>query len=118
MIDVTGSGNKLDGAFALSGGLTPDHVLINFMGSGDNLQGAANGATLEGTFLAPNLGIQLNSLNIDGRLFGGEAGTNFQFVSNAFIQQLPEPTAFALLGISLVWLRQRRRSASTLARWA
>ena len=38
-------------------------------------------------FLIPNMGVQLNSLTIDGHLFGGEAGHNFQFVSNAFIDQ-------------------------------
>jgi hypothetical protein len=55
VIDITGnSNNKLDGALTLTGGITPDQVLINFIGSGGNVQGAANGATLEGTFLIPN----------------------------------------------------------------
>lgn len=112
VIDVTGSGNdKLDGALLLAGGITPDHVLINFIGSGGNLQGAANGATLEGTFLVPDLGINLNSLTIDGHLFGGAAGDNFQFVSNSFIMQppttpppMPEPTSMALFGTGLLGL--------------
>lgn len=91
VIDVTGnSGNKLDGALTLAGGITPDQVLVNFMGVGGSVQGAANGATLEGTFLIPNQAVTLNSLLIDGHLFGGEAGTNFQFVSNAFISQPSE----------------------------
>ena len=88
VIDITGnSGNKLDGALTLTGGITPDQVLINFIGSGGNVQGAANGATLEGTFLIPDEGVQLNSLTIDGHLFGGEAGDNFQLVSNSFVAQ-------------------------------
>lgn len=91
VVDVTGGqGNKLDGAVTLTGGITADHVLLNFIGSGGNLQGAANGAAISATVLAPNLGIQLNSLALDGRLFGGASGTNFQFVSNALINQPPE----------------------------
>jgi hypothetical protein len=98
VIDITGnSGNRLDGALTLTGGITPDHVLINFTGVGGSVQGAANGATLDGTFLIPNEAVTLNSLDIVGHLFGGEAGTNFQFVSNAFISQpavtVPGPTA-------------------------
>jgi hypothetical protein len=108
-IDITGSsGNKLDGALTLTGGITSDRVLINFTGSGANVQGAANGATLFGTFLMPHLGVQLNSLTIDGHLFGGAAGTNFQFVSNAFIAQpptsVPEPASLLLLGAGLAGL--------------
>jgi hypothetical protein len=91
VIDVTGGGNSLNGALTLTGCITSDQVLINFTGSGGNVQGAANGATLEGTFLIPNEGVQLNSLVIDGHLFGGAAGDNFQFVSNAFINQPTVP---------------------------
>jgi len=91
VIDVTGTGNSLNGALTLAGGITSDQVLINFIGVGGSVQGAANGATLDGTFLIPNEAVTLNSLTIDGHLFGGEAGQNFQFVSNAFINQPPVP---------------------------
>jgi hypothetical protein len=118
VIDVaTSNGNKLDGALTLSGGITADHVIVNFTGSGQNLQGAANGAHLAATFLAPDLGIQLNSLTIDGRLFGGNDGTNFQFVSNSFINQpplVPEPETWALFlaGFGLLGAAMRTRRAS------
>lgn len=121
VIDITsGSGNKLDGAVTLTGGITSDHVILNFIGSGGNLQGAANGAAINATVLAPNLGIQLNSLQLNGRLFGGATGTNFQFVSNARILQAdtpitvstaPEPSTWLMLlgGFGLVGAAMRRR---------
>ena len=116
VIDVTGnSGNKLDGALTLTGGITPNQVLINFIGSGGAVQGAANGATLQGTFLIPNEKVQLNSLTIVGHLFGGAAGQDFQFVSNALMAQpltaVPEPTTLLLGATGLValgvWGRKR-----------
>jgi choice-of-anchor A domain-containing protein len=122
VINITGSGNdKLDGALTLTGGITADHVLINFTGAGD-VQGAANGATLQGTFLIPNGKVNLNSLTIAGHLFGGLAGQDFQFVSNAFIAQpptaVPEPStmvlsATALIIMGAVYLRRRRSSYTT-----
>lgn len=126
VIDVTGnSGNKLDGALTLVGGITSNQVLINFTGSGGNVTGAANKAALNGTFLIPNLGINLDSLTINGHLFAGAPGKNFQFVSGAFINQpplslpppspVPEPSSAVLFGtglLGLVSIVRRRRGSS------
>jgi len=128
VIDVTGNGgNKLDGALTLAGGITPDQVLINFIGTGGEVKGAANGATLQGTFLIPNQKVNLDNLTIDGHLFGGQAGQNFQFVSNALISQpaldpppaaTPEPNSMTLLvaglaGFGVIRLRRRPAKAGT-----
>jgi hypothetical protein len=128
VIDVTGSSTtKLDGALTLTGGITSDNVLINFIGVGGSVQGAANGATLDGTFLIPNEAVTLNSLTIDGRVFGGEANKNFQFVSNAFIlQPVPAPlighgvpvllaVGGMLFGARLLERKNRRRLFGTAA---
>jgi hypothetical protein len=121
VIDVaTASGNKLDGALALTGGITADHVLINFTGNAnDALQGAANGAHLDATFLVPNLVVTLNSLTIDGHVFGGRSGSDFHFVSNALIDQpgvVPEPATWALFltgfgGLGGMLRRRRKQLA-------
>jgi choice-of-anchor A domain-containing protein len=117
VINVTGNSNdKLDGALTLTGGITPDQVIINFIGVGNAVQGAANGATLQGTFLIPNMKVQLNSLTINGRVFGGQPGVDFAFVSNALIQQpavIPVPAASLLFGsgLSLLVAVRRRRAA-------
>ena len=117
VLDITGnSNNKLDGALTLTGGITADHVLINFIGQGGSVQGAANGATLQGTFLIPDETVTLNSLTIAGHLFGGAPCTNFQFVSNAFIDQpkpTPEPASAAVVLAGLAgfgWLRRKKYS--------
>jgi hypothetical protein len=127
VIDVTGNGgSSLNGALTLTGGISSDQVLINFTGTSGSVQGAANGATLEGTFLIRNEAVTLNSLTIDGRLFGGDTA-NFQFVSNAFIlQPVPAPlighglfvlaaVGGVLFGGKLLESLKKRRSLETAA---
>jgi Putative Ice-binding-like adhesive domain/PEP-CTERM motif len=123
VINITGNGNALNGAMTLTGGITADHVLINFLGTGE-LGGAANGATLQGTFLVPNEKVNLNSLTIAGHLFGGVAGQDFQLVSNSFVAQppiptaVPEPTTLLLAGTALailgMWSRKRLLGKTTV----
>jgi hypothetical protein len=121
VIDITANNtnNSLNGPLMLAGGLTPDHVLINFIGVGGTVGGAANGAILQGTFLIPNQVVNLNSLTIQGHLFGGEPGTDFHSVSNSFVTQVPvtsvpEPSTWAMMllgfaGLGFAFRQSRRR---------
>ena len=79
---------KLNGSITLTGGITSNEVLFNYTGTGA-LQGAGNGADVYGTFLVPNAKVNVDSVNLHGHLFGGAAGQDFQWVSNAFFEGAP-----------------------------
>jgi len=130
-IDNGTSNESINGAISLSGGITSDHVLFNFVGTGGELGGAANGAAAYGVFLAPNMKINVNGVTIDGRLFGGGSSTSnndFQLNSLGYVDQpaaasVPEPSSgvvAAFVGvIALGWAgvrRIRHRSLRPLAR--
>jgi hypothetical protein len=116
VIDVTGNINyALNGAIALTGGITADQVLINFTGTitSDKLTGGRDSShaagILNATILAQNFTINLDNLLIAGHLFGGGAGTNYTFGNNAQIVQpdyttparTPEPASLALASLAL-----------------
>jgi len=93
-----------DGNVVLTGGLTPDNVLFNFVG-GSNLAGGpplrfntdAQAGLAQGIFLDPNGLIGASPTNIFGRLFGGDSA-NFQFNggSNITAPGTPQLTDLAL----------------------
>ena len=93
----------LGGPILLSGGITPDHVLFNFTGPGGllGLGGNVGGPTQDnGIFLAPNMAINinnvLNNITIEGRLFGGQAGADFDSSVTLIQAGVPEPSTTAL----------------------
>ncbi|HEY1602354.1 MAG TPA: collagen-binding domain-containing protein [Pirellulales bacterium] len=115
------SNEKFNGAFSLSGGITSDHVLYNFVGTGGELGGAANQAIANGIFLAPNMKVNVDAVNLHGRLIGGgsaSSNNDFQIVSNAFVTapvSVPEPGSIVLAALGLIGLaawRQRRKTTT------
>jgi hypothetical protein len=107
------SNEALGGPISLGGGITPNHVLFNFVGTSGNLQASAGGASINGTFLVPNMKINLDNMTLTGHLYGGQSGQDFQVVSgfnlNATI--VPEPSALVLasLGLCAAFVARRRR---------
>jgi hypothetical protein len=120
------SNEKINGAVSLTGGITSDQVLFNFVGTGGELGAAANKAVASGIFLAPNMKVNIDAVTIDGRLFGGGSLTSnndFKIVSNAFVNQppsssaaVPEPASLTLFGTAIIgligWHWRRRRMAA------
>jgi hypothetical protein len=110
----------ISGTITLGGGLTPDQVVFNLVGAGLTLQFAANGDTQMADFIDPGGTITANSVDIEGRLFGGDSA-NFQFVSGANItappSETPLPAALALFASGLGafgllgWRRKRKAEA-------
>jgi hypothetical protein len=113
------SNEAIGGPISLSGGITPDHVLFNYVGTGGILSSSTNKAVVNGIFLAPHMAINLDNININGRLFGGRAGTDFQTVSGfSLFVAIPEPSTVALglvtvvIGLGYARYRGKRPAAA------
>ena len=80
------SSTNFSGSVVLTGGLTPDNVIFNFVGGGNPpLTGGhsltiSTGATglAQGIFLDPNGRVTIGAGNVLGRVFGGDSN-DFQF---------------------------------------
>lgn len=106
--DSTTSGLHFSGAITLTGGLTPNNAIINLSGGnyttlsgGPTLQTAANGAEQDITYLNPNGTINVDRVNIQGHLFGGDS-SDMQIVSGATVQIIPEPAVAALMSTGFI----------------
>jgi hypothetical protein len=138
VLNVAGAvgNNGLNGSIVLSGGITADHVLINYTPSTSNLTTYNNdymnltggptltistsGLTTTADFLDPTGNIDVNHSVVDGRLMGGDT-QNLSFVSGANLfapMAVPGPIAGAGLrgmvfagGGLLAWWRRRRASS-------
>lgn len=110
VFNIASSGDgQFGGVIVLTGGLTSDNVLFNFIGGanlmgGDSSQLNNNGAAfLTGTFLDPNGAISVVHTDLNGRVFGGDT-SDMAIVSGDTITSpagVPEPSSALLLGVAL-----------------
>jgi hypothetical protein len=77
VVNVTGTASLPGGSsLALAGGVTADHVLYNFVGTGGTIS-SAGGTTINGTLLAPAYNFSLGGV-VNGAVLGGGGSINFQ----------------------------------------
>jgi hypothetical protein len=122
VINVTATGNynfNNGDALTLTGGITSDHVFVNFTQAA-GIQGNTNGGALNAVLVGLNSEIHIDNSTVNGRVFGGDTAPfvlNSGFELNApIIAAVPEPGPFVGAGvvtlIGLACTRHRRRRAT------
>jgi hypothetical protein len=95
----------------LTGGLTPNNVLWDFIGFGSQFQTSGQSDTA-GIFLAPD-----RDININGGIHNSEfiSGTRLSFQSNPVVNQVPEASTVSLLILGMIvgGLTLRRRLSAS-----
>lgn len=104
--DAGGINAQFDGSIKLTGGITANQVLFNILGGmaltgGQTLAFSANGNTESGTFLDPNGDISLNSVVINGHVYGGDTH-DYAIVSGAEINVTPVPEPTTIIGSAML----------------
>jgi len=91
---TTGSLTLSPGSIVLSGGLTPDHVLINYLGTNNiTTSGGQNSSRIYANILAPNAHVQLTP----GYVAGFIIAASIQMASGANVVPVPEYTPSSVL---------------------
>jgi choice-of-anchor A domain-containing protein len=98
----------------LAGGVTPGNILWDMHGNGGGIV-ISSGATVYGTFLAPDRGIEVDHGNIIGAVIGGggaDSHSDTVSVHSSSNITIPEPGAASLLALAgLITVARRRRRA-------
>ena len=96
------------GSIVLAGGLTPDHVLINYTGTNDiKTSGGSNSSRIYANILAPNAHVQLTP----GFVAGFIIAQSIQMSSGANVVPVPEVTPssviFGFIGLIVAFASRR-----------
>ena len=91
VLNVEPGANLRLGNLTLTGGLTANEVLVNDLGTSDLQSTGAHGQVFEATVLAPNAKVNYNASTVDGHVFGGAAGQDFQWNSGPTLTAPPAP---------------------------
>ena len=98
-ITVNGGANS---SILLTGGVTPDHVLFNVVGTGRDVS-FTGGGVLNGTFLDLLGNISVHDKTLNGSLIGGERQSISDTSGFTIIlpppHPVPEPSSLLLLGL-------------------
>jgi choice-of-anchor A domain-containing protein len=117
ILNIASGGITLSpGSIVLSGGLTPDHVLINYTGT-NNIQtsGGQNSSRIYANILAPNAHVQLTP----GYVAGFIIAASIQMSSGANVVPVPEVTPssviFGFIGLVVAFGSRRTLMARVRA---
>jgi hypothetical protein len=121
VIDISGNANPgFVGAITLTGGITPDEVLWNVIGTG-GLNTKTHSTTFQGDILIPNGKVNLDNFTMNGRIYGSVDAGNLQWVSGADLfapapTSVPESATASLIGAGLAGLTIAWRRVSSRGR--
>jgi hypothetical protein len=120
ILNISGSTVDFQAPVTLSGGITSDQVLFNIRSSGTNLTSSGAAGNVYGTLIDLSGNVNLTSVTIYGRIFGGYS--SLQFVSGFNLMDppeiqcaVPEPsqwvpmiTGLGIVGLVSLWRRATR----------
>ena len=114
ILNVSGSITLSPGSILLAGGLTSDHVLINYTGTHDiQFSGGGNSSKVFGTLLAPNVTVGLHPGEIVGSLIAG----SITMSSGAVVvpEVTPSSVVFGFIGLVVAFGSRRTLMARVRA---
>jgi len=116
ILNISSGISLTGGNIVLAGGLTPDHVLINYTGTADvHFSGGGNSSRMYANLLAPNAHIQISPGFVAGFIIAG----SIQMSSGANVIPTPEVTPssviFGFLGLLVAFSSRRALTARVRA---
>ena len=114
ILNISSGITLTSGSILLSGGLTADHVLINYTGTKDiQFSGGGNTSKIYGTLLAPNVTVGLHPGEIVGSLIAG----SITMSSGAVVvpEVTPSSVLFGFIGLAVAFGSRRTLMARVRA---